>query len=146
MVGSFLTGRLATRLPAWVLMLTGRLLACASLTLGLGALALGIVHPITFFGSVIFVGMANGLTLPNSNTRIVSIRPSLAGTAAGWSAAISVAGGAVLTTITGRVIPAEGGAPVLLSLMLGGAVVALSALLWAIWLERGEADATRSRA
>ncbi len=136
MAGSFLTGRLARRVPAHTLILSGRLVAFLALSVGLIVLLSGIVSPMAFFGATIFVGFGNGLTIPNSNTRAVSIRPDLAGTAAGWGAALSWSGGAVLTGITGQVLPEEGGAALLLALMLGAVGMGLVMILWAIRLER----------
>lgn len=135
MAGSFLTSRLASNVALTTMMLAGRIVACTGLTLGLIALAVGIVTPLTFFGSTICVGLGNGLTLPSSNAGAMSVRPDLAGSAAGFTGAATVGCGAVLTSVAGALVPGPHAPVVLLSLML---VVSLGALLAAIGARRYE--------
>ena len=91
--------------------------------------------PIIFFGSTIFVGLGNGLTMPSSNASAMSVRPNLAGSAAGLNGAMVVAGGAVLTTLTGLILPSEGAGVVLHLLMLAASGAGLVSVLWAIRLQ-----------
>lgn len=55
-------------------------------------LASGMLHPLALFGLTIFVGLGNGLTLPranaDANAGTMSVRPTLAGTAAGLTGAL----------------------------------------------------------
>ena len=44
-------------------------------------------HPVGFFAFVTFVGLGNGIALPNANAGMLSVRPRLAGTASGLGAA-----------------------------------------------------------
>ena len=60
----------------------------------------------------------------------MSVRPKMAGTAAGVNGALTVTGGAVLTTLTGFVVTAENGAAALLILMLSASFCGLLAALW----------------
>lgn len=135
MLGSFLSGRFAPRYLPTTMMLAGRLTACAGLTAGLTAMLAGYMTPIIFFGSTIFVGLGNGLTMPSSNTSAMSVRPNLAGSAAGLNGAMVVAGGAVLTTLTGLILPSEGAGVVLHLLMLAASGAGLVSVLWAIRLQ-----------
>ena len=45
--------------------------------------ALGLSGPTVFFGLTIFMGLGNGICLPNANAGMMSVRPELAGTASG---------------------------------------------------------------
>lgn len=100
MLGNYLTGRFAGRLGALRIMLLGRLVAVAGPALALIAIAAGLSSPFTLFAGAIAVGLGNGLTLPNANAGVMSVNPRLAGSASGLSAALTVAGGAVFTTVS----------------------------------------------
>lgn len=134
-LGSFLTGRYATRFKPTSFILIGQGLACGGLTAGIVMIEAGFLSPVFYFGSTIFVGLGNGITLPNSNARAMSIRPSLAGSAAGLIGALTVAGGSVLTSLTGFVV-ADGAASPLLCLMLLSSACGLVSVLWAVRIER----------
>lgn len=103
-LGSFLSGRFARRMGIDRMVLTGRIVAGAGLALGLMAGLAGHVSVLSVFGATIFVGLGNGLTIPSSNAGILSVRPALAGSAAGMSASLAVAIGGVLTLLAGAVI------------------------------------------
>ncbi|WP_299026414.1 multidrug effflux MFS transporter [uncultured Sulfitobacter sp.] len=135
MLGSFLSGRFAPRFEPSVMMLAGRLTACVGLSVGLAAMLAGYMTPVVFFGSTVFVGLGNGLTMPSSNASAMSVRPSLAGSAAGLNGALVVAGGAILTTLTGLILPAEGAGVVLHILMLGASGAGLIAVIWGMRLQ-----------
>ena len=138
--GSFLSGRFATRVDLTSLILAGRLTACIGLGIGLAVMMAGYVTPLIFFGSTIFVGIGNGLTMPSSNAGAMSVKPKLAGSASGLNGAMIVGGGAVLTTLTGQLMPEDGGAVVLNLLMLMSSAAGLAAVLWARWLKSQERD------
>jgi len=128
--GSFLSGRYASRFSQTTMMIAGRLVACAGLSAGLLFYFAGIVHVLTIFGATIFVGVGNGLTMPSSNAGALSVKPHLVGSAAGLSGSLTVAGAAILSTITGAVINAENAAPALLAMMLMSSALALGAALY----------------
>jgi predicted MFS family arabinose efflux permease len=128
-VGGFLSGRLAARHPLTTMMIAGRLAGCAGLVAGLILFAAGIEHVAALIGAVMLVGLGNGLTVPSAIAGALSVRPGLAGSAAGLSGALTVGGGAVLTSLTGALVAEAGGAATLLGLMLGSTVLALLAAL-----------------
>lgn len=128
--GSFLSGKLAPRLPLWLLVLSGRLVGLAGLVLGMVIILTGFLHPVTFMGAVVFVGVGNGLTLPSANSGAMSVRPQLAGSASGLSGAISVAVGAVLTSLTGALMTPENGVFMMYGLMIGCGVISLICALY----------------
>lgn len=134
MTGSYLSGRLGRHLASRTVMILGRLVACGGLTAGLAALASGLIHPLFFFGSTIFVGLGNGLTMPNSNAGALSVKPRLAGSAAGINGAMTLAGGAVMTTVTGYALADDPSPSRLLMLMLAAAIAGLLAALGAVRL------------
>ncbi len=134
--GSFLAGRFAGGRALTTMMIVGRLVACGGLTLGLIALLAGVVHVVTLFGACICVGVGNGLTMPSSNAGAMSVRPDLAGSASGLSGALTVAGGAAMSALTGIVLTEANAAHALLGLMLLASVLGLAAALLVLWLDR----------
>ncbi|MEP2534198.1 multidrug effflux MFS transporter [Shimia sp.] len=128
--GSFLSGKLSRRYPLFVMVLAGRIVAALGLSVGLVVVLSGILHPVTYVGFVMFVGVGNGLTMPAATSGIMSVRPNLAGSASGLSGAMSVAGGAFLTSITGAILTPGNGAVMLLVVMLGSVLVSLVAGLY----------------
>nr|WP_299955297.1 multidrug effflux MFS transporter [uncultured Roseobacter sp.] len=139
-LGSFIAGRLAPKYAPTSMMMAGRLIACLGLSAGIVVTLAGVTSPLFFFGSTIFVGIGNGITMPSSNASTMSVRPNLAGSAAGLNGALVVAGGAVLATVTGRALPAEEPALILLILMLAASAAGLVSVLFAIQLRDAPRD------
>ncbi|MCP9480368.1 multidrug effflux MFS transporter [Shimia sp. CNT1-13L.2] len=128
--GNFLSGRLAKTRSLTVMMLAGRVVACGGLLVGIVLVMADVVSPISYFGCVVFVGLGNGLTLPAASAGAMSVRPQLAGSASGLSGALMVAGGALLTMLTGAVLSPENGVELLLWIMLASAGGGLLAALY----------------
>ena len=125
MIGSAVTARLSPRLGLTPMILAGRSVALIGLCTGAAVFLLGVSHPLVLFAATICVGFGNGLTISNTNAGMISVRPDLAGSAAGLSGALQLFGGAVLTGLT---LPwmAAGATPLrLLALMIAASVVAL---------------------
>lgn len=99
--GNFISGRLSVRIGVNAMILHGTTIA----TLGMGAAViltlLGLSSPIVFFGFCTFIGLGNGLTMPNASAGMLSVRPHLAGTASGLGSAIMIGGGAALSVFAG---------------------------------------------
>lgn len=138
MLGGFLSGQFAHRYQPTTMMLTGRIVTCVGLTIGLTVLMMGWLSPMLFFGCTIFIGLGNGITMPSSNARVMSIHPRLAGSAAGLNGAVILAFGALLTMLTGAILPEDGAAQVLLVMMLVASCAGLLSVLWAIRLQDAE--------
>ncbi len=136
--GSFVAARLAKHVAPEAMMISGRVFACAGLAGGLLLFGIGVIHEFALFGATIFVGVGNGLTMPAANVGVMSVRADLAGTASGLSGAMTVAGGAILTSLTGWLVTAESGAAVLLALMFGASFLGLLSALWAAHLVKGK--------
>jgi DHA1 family bicyclomycin/chloramphenicol resistance-like MFS transporter len=107
------------------------------MAVALAVFAAGVSHPLALFGLTLFVGLGNGLTLPSANAGTMSVRPALAGTAAGLSGALSLALGAVLSTLTALVVERSATPLALLVILMGCALLSLAAAAVAIRLERG---------
>jgi DHA1 family bicyclomycin/chloramphenicol resistance-like MFS transporter len=136
MAGSWLGSRLVARHPPAMVMLMGRMLACLGLLAGLAIIAMGHLTPALYFGCTIFVGLGNGMTTPNSNAGAMSVRPRLAGSAAGITGALTVLGGALTTTLTGLALSGTPSPILLMALMLLSSFIGLLAAAAAIRLNR----------
>ncbi|THD82163.1 Bcr/CflA family efflux MFS transporter [Aliigemmobacter aestuarii] len=127
--GNFLAGRFSVRVGMNRMVLFGTLVV----TLGMGLLAVltmgGLHHPVVFFGLTLTMGMGNGMTLPNANAGMLSIRPELAGTASGLGGAIQIGGGAGLAALAGILMKPGATELPLVLLMFGSALASLLAIL-----------------
>ncbi|KJZ19731.1 multidrug effflux MFS transporter [Loktanella sp. S4079] len=132
-VGNFISGRYAIRFGINRMALFG-----TSLTIvGLGISAIltfsGISHPLNFFGFCIFLGLGNGIVLPNVMAGSISVRPHLAGTASGLSGAIMIGGGAALSQLAGGILTEDTGTMPLQLLMVGTCILSLLSVLFVVW-------------
>lgn len=141
MLGSFLSGRFAGRFPLTTSLMAGRLIACGGLVVGLLLYLAGVEHVMALFGPCMLVGLGNGLTMPSANAGVLSVQPTLAGTAAGLASALTVGGGAALSTITGAILTADNAVYALLGLMLASSLIGLLAASYARRLEGRSATA-----
>ena len=124
--GTFVAGRYSVRLGLNRMILLGSLFTVAGLGLLLLLTLAGIHSALVFFGCTIFVGAGNGMTLPNANAGMLSIRPELAGTASGLGGAIQIGGGAAIAALAGALLgPGSDEMPLVL-LMLACATASLS--------------------
>jgi len=103
-LGNYLSGRFSVRVGMNRMVLYGTLTTTMGLALLAGLTALGLHSPNIFFGLIVAVGLGNGMTLPNANAGIMSIKPELAGTASGLGGAITLGGGAALAALAGAVL------------------------------------------
>jgi DHA1 family bicyclomycin/chloramphenicol resistance-like MFS transporter len=130
--GNFFAGRFSVRIGMNRMILIG----CTVTSLGLALLTLltlaGLSGPTTFFGLTIFMGLGNGICLPNANAGMLSVRPDLAGTASGLGGAILIGGGAGLAAFAGVLLgPGSSEMPLIL-LMLASSVASVIAILFVI--------------
>lgn len=140
--GSFLSGRYAGRYRLPTMMILGRIIACSGPFICLTLLFADVGNVVALLGPCILVAVGNGLTMPSANAGAVSARPNLAGSAAGLAGAITLAGGATLSSITGAVLT-EGNAPhALFSIMLLSTALALLASVLAALTEKRSEIAT----
>jgi DHA1 family bicyclomycin/chloramphenicol resistance-like MFS transporter len=135
MLGAAITARLAPRSRLAHLIVAGRLVPTAALLVALALFAAGVSHPAALVGLTIFVGFGNGLTIANANAGALSVRPDLAGTAAGLGGALAVALGALLSWLTAYFIERDATPATLVLLMLICVVLSLAAALAAIRMD-----------
>jgi DHA1 family bicyclomycin/chloramphenicol resistance-like MFS transporter len=130
--GNFLAGRFSVRVGMNRMILIGTLVT----TLGLLVLALltlaGLSGPVVFFGLTVFMGLGNGICLPNANAGMLSVRPELAGTASGLGGAILIGGGAALAALAGVLLGPGATEMPLILLMLASSVASVIAILLVI--------------
>ena len=138
MTGSFLSGRYSKRFALTTMILSGRIVACTGLIVGLVLLSMGIVHVATLFGAVILVGLGNGLTTPGCSAGVLSVRPKLAGSASGLAGALTVGGGAALSSVTTALLTEGNAAFMLLGMMLFSSAMGLLATLYVMHVNRQE--------
>lgn len=142
-LGSFVSGRFTKRYSLSAMMIAGRIIACGGLIVGLVLFLMGFVNVFSMFGATVFVGLGNGLTMPSANAGALSVRPKLAGSASGLKGALSVGGGAVLTSISAAILTERGGPYQLLAMMLFCSLIALLAALDVSRLNRRKEKAFR---
>jgi DHA1 family bicyclomycin/chloramphenicol resistance-like MFS transporter len=128
--GNFIAGRFSVRIGMNRMVLFGAVVT----VIGMGTLAVltlaGLHSAYVFFGFTVFVGLGNGMTLPNANAGMLSIRPDLAGTASGLGGSITIGGGAALAALAGALLGAESSEMPLVLLMFGSSLGSLVSILW----------------
>ncbi len=134
--GNFLSGRFSVRMGINWMALCGTGVTIAGLGISLILTLAGVAHPLNFFGFCVFLGLGNGMTLPNVMAGSISVRPHLAGTASGLGGAIMIGGGAALSQFAGGLLTLETGTLPLQLVMLSVSVLAMLSVLFVIWRER----------
>lgn len=134
--GNWFSGRTAGRFGINRMILWGTLIS--SFGVGLSGLlyVAGWGSEWTFFGFMTFVGLGNGLTIPNATAGMLSVRPHLAGTASGLGGSIMVGGGAALSALAGAMLGPGTGPYPLLGLMFATSVLAILSILYVYRRER----------
>ncbi|HEX8167365.1 MAG TPA: multidrug effflux MFS transporter [Beijerinckiaceae bacterium] len=126
MSGNFLTGRFGQRLGSERLIAIGTALSVASVAGEAAVVALGPWTPATLFLPLAFNAVGNGLTIPGGTALALSVRPDLAGTAAGIVGATQLGLGALGSVIVGHTVLAW--PPSLVAIMLACVVTGWVAL------------------
>jgi DHA1 family bicyclomycin/chloramphenicol resistance-like MFS transporter len=134
--GNWLSGRFSTRVGINRMILWGTLLSAGGLALSLLLFLAGFKTALVFFGFMTFVGLGNGMVLPNATSGMLSVRPHLAGTASGLGGAIMIGGGAALSALAGALLTRGDGAYPLILIMLATSVLAVASILYTVRRER----------
>ena len=101
--GNIAANRLSERLGIDRMIGIGLVLAVSSTFVLLVMLEAGYWNIWTVFIPVTFMGVANGMSLPNANAGAVSVRPELAGTASGLLSFIQLSIAAVFAQVAGSI-------------------------------------------
>ncbi|UWQ15064.1 multidrug effflux MFS transporter [Aliiroseovarius sp. M344] len=136
LVGNYFSGRYSIRVGMTNMVFYGALITAAGLTISLALFLLGQGSEYIFFGFMTWVGVGNGMTLPNATAGMMSVRPELAGSASGLGGALNIGGGAALSAIAGWLLAPGSTAMPLLLLMLTSSVLAVVAILLVIRREK----------
>ncbi|WP_170478740.1 multidrug effflux MFS transporter [Ruegeria arenilitoris] len=134
--GNFISGRYSVRFGVNRMVFYGCWLNAIGVILSAAVFLADLGTALSFFGFMTFVGLGNGMSIPNATAGALSVRPHLAATASGLSGAIMLGGGAALSASAGAMLTRETGAMPLLWLMLGTSVMAIIAIYTVIVRER----------
>ncbi|UWQ29988.1 multidrug effflux MFS transporter [Leisingera sp. M527] len=134
--GNFISGRFSTRIGVNRMVLWGCVINGGGVLLSLLIAMAGADSVFTFFGLMCFVGLGNGMAIPNATAGAISVRPHLAGTASGLSGAIMIGAGAALSAFAGMLLVPGSTAVPLLAIMFGTAACGLVAILLVVRRER----------
>ena len=131
-IGNGLSGKLSVAVGVNKMILTGTLITALGMLLCISLFLFTIPIPLSFFGCVSFMGIGNGMVLPNSTSGMMSVRPHLAGSASGIGGTINTAGGASIATATSAIlIPGTGALP-LLCIMLASTIMSILTITYVI--------------
>jgi len=139
-LGNFVSGRFSMRLGVNTMILTGSSLTLAGLVVLAVLMTLDMAPAPVFFGMFYFVGMGNGMVLPGAMAGSMSVRPHLAGTAAGLGGTMMIGGGAILSALAGALLSRETGAWPLVAIMLASSLGAVVSILLVMARARRMAD------
>ena len=134
--GNYISGRFSVRYGINWMIRTGAMIGFFGLFLALLLTLLGFGSPLLFFGFCTFVGLGNGLVIPNASAGVLSVRPHLAGTASGLGSAFMIGGGAALSAFAGGVIQGDGASLKLLAIMTSTLFLGFMSILYVSWRER----------
>ncbi len=141
MGGNYLSGRYSRVVGTNRMMLYGSVIAVIGIFASIGLFAAGYIHPISLFLPAGLLGIGNGMTLPNANAGMVSIRPHLAGSASGLGGTLQIGGGALMAVVAAAVLyPGSGPNPLLYVMMLS-AVLGVISSLYVIYVDWQMRDA-----
>lgn len=129
-IGNGISGRYSVAVGINKMALAGTLVSSCGMGLSLLLSLGGLSNPLAFFSLCTFLGLGNGLLMPNATAGLLSVRPELAGTASGLGGAIMIGGGAVLAALAGALLtPASGALPLQWIMFLTSLAAAVSILL-----------------
>ncbi|RMA41640.1 multidrug effflux MFS transporter [Rhodophyticola porphyridii] len=134
--GNFVSGRYSVRVGINTMILWGCLISAVGITVLLLLFLAGLKTAVIFFGFMTFVGLGNGMVIPNATSGMLSVRPHLAGTASGLGGAFMIGGGAALSALAGTLLTMGNGAFPLIWIMLVTAILAVASIAYTIRRER----------
>ncbi|SFK01438.1 multidrug effflux MFS transporter [Celeribacter marinus] len=127
--GNFIAGRYSRRVGINRMILAGGIVATSGIFAALVFSVVGHSSVNIFFGAMVFLGLGNGMQIPNGLAGSMMVRPQLAGTAAGLGGSIMLAGGASISAFAGTLLGGSSGEIPLLFLMTLMSLAAIVAIL-----------------
>ena len=131
--GNFLSGRYSRRVGLNRMMVAGNIVLALGVLVSFALYAAGARHAMALFGPLVLLGVGNGMTLPNANAGLVSVRPHLAGSASGLGGSLQLGVSAVMSSVAGLAVTEQTGIPALLGLILLCAVLAVATSLFVLY-------------
>ena len=129
MLGNFISGKFSEKHGINKMMLVGSAFCMLGTFIILTLFTIGLYHPMSLFGPMFIVGLGNGMTLPNANAGMVSVRPQLAGSASGLGGTLTIGGGAAVSALTGSLLdPAHPVFPLVVTMFVVSCLAVLSAV------------------
>ncbi|MGS4947995.1 multidrug effflux MFS transporter [Meridianimarinicoccus sp. RP-17] len=135
MAGNAISGAFSVRIGVNAMILIGACLTVFGMGTALALFYAGFETVPVFFGFMIFVGLGNGMVIPNATAGMLSVRPRLAGTASGLGGALMIGGGAGLSALAAALLVPGAGAYPLIYMMLATACLAVLAIVGVLWRE-----------
>ncbi len=105
MCGNFLTGRFGQKIGADRLIPLGLVLSSIAVTLAAAFSLAPFWAPVFLFIPLTLNGIGNGLTIPSATAAALSVRPDLAGAAAGLTGFVQLGLGALISWVAGTLTP-----------------------------------------
>jgi DHA1 family bicyclomycin/chloramphenicol resistance-like MFS transporter len=131
-VGNGISGRWSVRMGINRMALIGAVIAAGGMLVSLLSGLFGLEDPYYFFGCCTFLGVGNGMLLPNTTAGSLSVRPHLAGTAGGIGGAFMIGGGAALSALAGIILTGQSSVLPLQWLMFVTTALAVVSMLFVI--------------
>lgn len=128
--GNWISGRYSERFGINTMILWGAGLCAAGMLTQLLVFAVGAQTALIFFAFMSFVGLGNGMVIPNATSGMLSVRPQLAGTASGLGGAMMLGGGAALSALAGAALGTGASVFPLIFIMCGTSLAAVAAALF----------------
>ena len=144
LIGNGISGRFSKEAGIDRMILWGALGQVTGLATLLVLTLAGLTSHWVFFGFITFVGLGNGLVIPNATAGMLSVKPHLAGTASGLGGAMMIGGGAALSAVAGWLLGFGGGVLPLIVLMVASGSASIAAILLTIRRNRRLSAAARS--
>ncbi|MGR3467191.1 MAG: MFS transporter, partial [Shimia sp.] len=130
--GNFISGRYSAQVGIDRMILWGSVICAGGLAVALGLALTGLSSALVFFGFMTFVGLGNGMVLPNATAGMLSVRPHLAGSASGLGGSLMLGGGALLSAFAGIILEGRGSEVPLLVLQVATSAGAILAILYVL--------------
>jgi DHA1 family bicyclomycin/chloramphenicol resistance-like MFS transporter len=128
MAGNFIAGRLSPVVGIDRMITLGSFAALTATVILCIVMTVSELTPLLLFGSMAGVGLGNGMSVPNSLAGVVSVDPSRAGAAAGFSGFLQMTMGAATSYIVGLLL-SNSAWPMVIAMTLAAVLSLISHLL-----------------
>jgi DHA1 family bicyclomycin/chloramphenicol resistance-like MFS transporter len=127
--GNFISARFTERFGVARMILAGSAIGLVAAALPGILFATGHAGAQALFLPMMLIGFANGLCLPSAIAGAISVKPEIAGAAAGLSGAAQIGMGAILSAITGAALAGGSTAPMFALMAAAGLLAVVVAIV-----------------